>query len=256
MPLEVWYTSLQVGSIVLLGLTFIVGGGAIFTGIKVNRRQAILIEGLKRQNLETESKLEAERTTRLELERSITPRQFPLTNIGGKHNWDGLAQFAGSNATVEYLPDWEARRAALQIANLLKVAGWNVIEVKGNPDLEGGFWDGIVAMPYRPIDFSQMGPGSEFQRRVEASDSLVAFLKGYNWVARTQAGDRNAAQIIRVAIGFKPNPYFVPPELKRLREEFDRVREEGARRAKEIEERALRDLKIQQEKERKLREQH
>src|SRR6266478_5657937 len=51
-------------------------------------------EELKAKNLATESKLEEELKTRLELEKSLTPRELPIILEGPKANFDSLRPFA------------------------------------------------------------------------------------------------------------------------------------------------------------------
>jgi len=80
-------------------------------------------EELRGQNLATESRLEEERRTRLELEKTLAPRQISLEIDHGKTNIDPLRRFAGIHMIVEYLPEAEPIRAAENIVWLTQEAG-------------------------------------------------------------------------------------------------------------------------------------
>ena len=129
-------------------------------------------ELLKSQNLATESKLaaanralEAERATRLELEKSLAPRSFEIKVAASPDsNFEELKPFGGTNVIFEVLTDAEARRAANEIGNLVGFAGWKVVSVKSNPELWPGFFDGVSIVP--PEDFL-----SDFQGKLIRTNS-------------------------------------------------------------------------------------
>src|ERR1700723_112706 len=84
-------------------------------------------EELKVQNLATETRLEKERQTRLELEKSLTPRVLKIvSSIDDRATYAPLQPFAGIKVIFNILPDAEAQRAANNIGNLIKFAGWKV----------------------------------------------------------------------------------------------------------------------------------
>jgi hypothetical protein len=251
--LESLNTALEVASAILLGLTFIVGTGAIFTSHVLNKRQeerialvqkdtadannragvasqraseaderakglVVMAETLRQQNIATELALEKERTTRLGLEQSLTPRQIPLIFKGaprdGKSNVDSLRLFPGMNAIVEVLPDAEARRAASDMVFLLKEAKWNVVSASLNPSLEIPHWDGVTiehrTYPGVPT------PEAKADHAQQAAETLLIFLRANNWDRiRTRPvfpdkHDEIAANTVRISVGFKPSPYFDP----------------------------------------------
>ena len=166
-------------------------------------------EELKRQNLATETRLEEERRTRFRLERALAPRQFFIRL--NPNNFDDLTPFAGTNAIINHAQDVEARRAADQIANLLRVARWNV-EVRPDPDMTGTFFDGVVVTQHLPIPKEPWDPNMAEMRRLErASETVVAFLTAQGWAARTFPGSsRHPANTVVIGVGLKPLPAPTP----------------------------------------------
>jgi hypothetical protein len=89
---------------------------------------------LRQQNLATESrlteanqKLEAERRTRLEIEKEISPRAVMVISKDGKMNIDPLKPFAGTQVILESIPDAEPRRAAETLGYAVQAAGWKIV---------------------------------------------------------------------------------------------------------------------------------
>jgi hypothetical protein len=128
---------------------------------------------------------------------------------GGKTNFDGLKPFAGMNVIVEFLPDTEASRAAASIVGIIKAAGWNVVRIDANTELE----DGVVILS---------PPGVRAMETAPAADALLDLLTSNNWEAHTFPEVNIPDKTIKVTVGFKPSPYFFPQEMK---DEMKRIRE-------------------------------
>jgi hypothetical protein len=112
-------------------LTVFFAGVALVSGLIVNKRQARTISTLQeaaalqqgknleleKGNIEAQKALEEERSTRLEMEKSFSPRAISLTvNKDGTTSVDTLRPFAGIGMIVEFVPDAEASRAASNVA--------------------------------------------------------------------------------------------------------------------------------------------
>lgn len=200
-------------------------------------------EELKQQNLETESRLETERKTRLELEKSLSPRELPIILEGGKTNFDSLKPFAGMQVIFDVLPDAEALRAAGAIRQILEMAGWKTIQFTPRGDINIGYFDGVMIESLPGPELMQAIGSQEqaalWQRLDEAGEALEDFLSSNNWEARATFREPNKAPIppstIKIVVGFKPNPYFAPEWAKKMNEEIKKSREEMKKRRAEIE---------------------
>lgn len=162
MPLEDWNTILQFASAVLLGLTFAVGAGAIFTGYLIGKQQEEHIAATGRDAAEAHKKAaeagegtakalaeaatanaraaeanriaEGERLARIKIEerlawRLLNPEQ--QSRIASK-----LSGFKGNRVDVGASPvTVEAGRFAKQIQEVLARAGWTSDLTKGPMDL-------------------------------------------------------------------------------------------------------------------------
>jgi hypothetical protein len=181
------------------------------------------------------SELEAKRA---ELEKSLinlaicnAPRVIPFWSVGNtKTSSDPLKPFAGRQAIIEFVPDAEARRAALSIYGSLDRAGWKIIRISPLDGLE----DGVEIQPYiAPLPTSEFSP--EWQslwqseiRSGEAADAVIDFLHSYNWQAkRGWPVDENGHMIrdtkilppdtLRIRVGLYPSVTYVsPPGAKDL----------------------------------------
>jgi hypothetical protein len=193
---------------------------------------------LKQQNLITEAKLEDERKTRLELEKSLAPRVLVIrSDAQGRTNLDGMTPFAGIQAIIEYLPDPEVARTAQQIASAVVRTGWKVVGIVPKPDMNASFFDGVKVTPYakRGPDMPTREEDKQGKWCLAAASSLVEVLRESGWQATIfPAGkDELPFNTVKIRVGLKPNPYFSPVKdieerfgqeedkyLKRLREEF------------------------------------
>jgi hypothetical protein len=181
-------------------------------------------EELKAINLATESKLEQERKTRLELEQSLAPRILPFQLGPGDHtSFDVLKPFAGIEVIVGYLPDAEATRATDAVRNVIGLAGWKIISTVPRPDVNMGYFDGVVVETNKRAWLEQ-----DRKKELFAARTLVEFLKSNDWEARVSIStmDDIPKNTIRVIIGFKPNPYFEPEWVKEAKEKSKKMNDE------------------------------
>lgn len=145
MTLESWNTVLQFASAVLLGLTFAVGAGAIFTNHILSKRQEGRIASVQKEAAEAnkqagqafqraseaderaralEVRAEELRRQNLELEMRLAHRRI------GKADHDKFVQalrpYRGSVVNLTKLGDAEAADFADDIIGVLRDSGWNV----------------------------------------------------------------------------------------------------------------------------------
>jgi hypothetical protein len=211
--LDNWYTALQVMSAIILALT-------VAVGYVVSKRQATQIanaeletarvreraEDLAKQNLDTESRLEAERLARLQLEQTLAPRALPyrFSKVGGS-SVDALKPFAGTQVIIIVEPDREARRLAGHIKHSLEAADWKIVAV-ARPLDEAELPDGVTIEVRRPMDAPS--PLSAPQRALVhllESNKLETHsfqLANVGWPASVPDN------VMLVKVGFKPDTYF------------------------------------------------
>jgi multidrug efflux pump subunit AcrA (membrane-fusion protein) len=103
-------------------------------------------EELRRQNLTTETTLESERSTRLQLEKSLAPRVLPYRiYVDETTNVDDLRVFGAMDVSLQYVRDAEAERTAANLKYLFEKAGWRVTSF--SPSSEN-LADGVFIMGY------------------------------------------------------------------------------------------------------------
>jgi hypothetical protein len=163
---------------------------------------------------------------------------------------DPLRPFAGREAIIEYISfDAEARRAALNIAESLKQAGWKVVKITP----VDGIADGTDIEPYNVPLIRRMHEPKEQRmkdedshlRALDAADALVGFLHSYNWQAKQgwpQGDDNIPLDGLKVRVGLYPAVAYVSPPGSKVsaetkqqfnqhwREEFRRQKSELAKR--------------------------
>lgn len=154
----------------------------------------------------------AARHREAELEKSIAPRVLPidLDDVS-------LKPFAGTHFVLEVLPEFEAIRAANHIKRLVGGAGWFIDKTDRNPQLDAEAFDGVtISDSSTKTDLAQAG---------KASAALTMWLKCHGWEARLSGvpipiskGLNNksitlasADDVVRIAVGFKPDTFFVMP---------------------------------------------
>ena len=197
---------------------------------KAQKARDLAIDAIDKYS-NAESKLESERRTRVDLEKSLAPRVIRLNSEKVKAEIDSLRRFARVNVIFELLPDAEAQRAAGNIAALLRAAGFTNISVRINPSMSLSPFDGVLI--FRRKFF---GPGADVMEDKDgskpASDALLDVLRSNDWEADTRdiKPDRYkelAPSTMQIAIGLKPYPYFFPPETKEEILERDKAEQWG-----------------------------
>lgn len=192
---------LKVISGVLAAFTFLAGAAALVTGTISGNRQAERILMLEKGNLELARTLESERTTRLELEQSVAPRTI-------KQVPDNIKQFAGTPVFIVNLDDFDARRLAYQLEEILKAAGWKVTRYHTLPAETSGWFDGICV----EIN-ADAGSRPEDRSRV-AADALVGLFNVNNIEAELclplegMYFPKFNENTMRISIGLRPMAYF------------------------------------------------
>jgi hypothetical protein len=156
---------------------------------------------------------------------------------------DPLKPFASRQAIIEFVPDAEARRAALSIAEMLKQAGWKIVRITPVDGID----DGTDIEPYKvPITRmvhesreQQMKDSDSHLRASEAADALVGFLHSYNWQAKRgwPLGDDNIPPDgLKVRVGlYPPVTYVTPPGAKDLAEATAKFEQQRENSRKQIE---------------------
>ena len=143
MTLESWNTFFQIGSAVLLGLTFLVGTGAIWTSQILNAR-------LNRQVAETRLDLERQRERAanaerqlLELQQRVAWRRFTPEQREALSKSLTAAEPKGLVHVANLLGDGEANAFAAEIEGVLRTAGWQTAplgQVMFAPEGPIGLW--------------------------------------------------------------------------------------------------------------------
>jgi hypothetical protein len=190
------------------------------------------------KNLETSLELEKERVLRKELEASMFPREIPLkVYIDDTTNFDELREYAGTEYILETIADFEARRAATNLGNLLNAAGWKLVratEINDAPD--GVTVESPLPPEGDPMNGDEAWSVAERQSMATRSRALdlIAFLAGNKWDAMPDWGKREELPVtmVRIKVGFHSNPYFtkqLSPELANI---MDRVADAKRRMAR------------------------
>jgi len=141
------------------------------------------VNAAKSQLSAAEATEKEEQQALINMSTCLTPRVIPQWKV--INGWterslvDPLKPLAGTNVVIEYVPDFETRRAAFSILNVLQSAGWKVTSISAGTTL----LDGVYIEPHRlssPTDSGGVPDGSKAE---DAADSLVAFLRSFNWQA-------------------------------------------------------------------------
>lgn len=190
-------------------------------GIKIadaSRKASEADERAKQAALETEH----EKLARLELEKALAPRELPLiVYADGTSNIDLLRRFAGTEALVEYIPDFEAARTAGNVVWLLEQAGWKIISAKVSTDF---MFNGVTFEQYMPTKKQdETLPEVEARGAIQAASGNLAHAAAAvfvlnDWDARrgwTSRGEIGTNQV-RVRVGFKTPPVSLNPEMKKM----------------------------------------
>lgn len=220
MKLEDWNTVLQFASAVLLGLTFAVGAGAIFTGYLISKRQDERIVATERGTADAnkraaeagegtakalaEAAATNERANKLEIEAArqrerAAKAEHDLLELQQRLAWRrispkehvafvaALKPFAGSIVEVTKIGDSEAGQFADDIVSVFIEAGWGV---------QRNFV-GIDSPPTYGLRCS-INEGSP------AGKALAAILRALPTVSVAHAA--SSAVVAQVFVGLKPPP--------------------------------------------------
>ena len=153
-------------------------------------------EALRKQNLELESKVEKERSGRLEMETVIAPRTMEQRQTAKQ-----LERFSGISVIVESLAESEPWRTAGQIAWTVNNAKWNVLPGMQRFLDTTGFFDGVAVE-------ANVGARPQEDRASEAADALVKVLTINNIQANRRPTINLPLNTIRIRVGLKPAGYF------------------------------------------------
>jgi hypothetical protein len=200
-------------------------------------------EALRSQNLETQRRLvaaqealEQEKKMRLELEKSLAPRDFSAPNPSNVARFDAFMEkenamkhFAGIEATIEVIPDFEARRAAGIIEHKIKEAGW----VVASKTLVDATPDGVTLWRHSSnlLKNRLAVPTAELQSE-QAASALAVFLDALGWqdvkIKSGSVGETGGPYVpanrVVIQVGFKPHPFFDPGGVKKIRERYEEIR--------------------------------
>jgi hypothetical protein len=194
---------------------FPVALGTIYIGYRSGLEKDAKARAQEERTALINTELEQTKNKGRELELSLARREIPFVTSGdGTTNIDTLRRFGGFNVVIEYLPEVEPRRAARSLHETLKLAGWNIVSVAANTELESPFFDGVKCDPYNALFRPDKPVLSDRSKSVEACNTLVTFLKEKNWEATTFAGipGELPPDTVRVRIGFKPLPHVLTTE--------------------------------------------
>jgi len=196
------------------------------------------------QLMQLKGEAEKTKTDLINLAVCNAPRVINSWSIGlpaAKSYVDSLRPMAGQRVFIEFVPDAEARRAAIGIAQALFDAHWNVEiplrSVEGLPD-------GVSVQP----SWSAGIP----MHAIDAADKLLDFLHSFNWQAgRGFPTDPQGklirdekvlpAEAIRIQVGLYPAVVYVNPpgqkeftsRMEELKKEREKTDAESKRKRKE-----------------------
>jgi hypothetical protein len=199
---------------------------------------AVWMTGNRQQeaiNTRAQSDLEAEKTKRLGMEKSLGRRDVAMTtDENGKWNIEPLKEFTGIEAEIGFIPDdSDARRAAQALSFVLASSGWKVLSVYPDSRADRIPGDGVEISSYSHL-FNKKEPddrNTEQKFHDEymetwcrlAANTLAAFLSSEpnNWENVRWSFDDPDATLppnrIRIRISYRPMEYFqglgLSPEL-------------------------------------------
>jgi hypothetical protein len=156
-------------------------------------------------------------------------------------NIDSLRPFAGTDAVIEYVQDFEARQATRNLVFILKKAGWNIKSLRPftngvSRDIPESMQRNVIIDKFR---IARNKDGSSFtseqvmsERSAQrAEEALSEFLFGENgWETRPWYPERGTMPLnqVRILVGRRPNPFAMDPQsvesamemMKRFRQHF------------------------------------
>jgi len=229
------------------------------------RRQATI---LTQRNLATEShlteanqELEDERKKTFDMEVWLSPRVLPMIGEPRGLTWERIVYYSGINANINSVVDEESRRAAGQIAAVIRKAGWNIVGLTSDSNRQVTLTDnlgttqmadGVTVLSHRTPKSGVVGTSFDEPRSKEAAGVLSDLLDDNGWdvVAVPGDPDPNARlwvppNTVRIEVGLKPNPYISPNLPKNIQEQRKKIIEQD-RQAREARHRAREHEQIQE----------
>jgi len=182
MTLSDWHSLFQLLSVVLLFLTFAVGGGAVLIGNRINKEQARKLlsfeeqimtakasqEKLRQENLQLSIKLEEEQKERFKIEERVASRRIPerqRSELASR-----LKSFAGQTVSIWFKAgDHEGAMFASDIASTLKAAQWDVYA----PASVMEFAEAGHRGPTTPFETGVVVVSTGHDASIRASDAVV-----------------------------------------------------------------------------------
>jgi hypothetical protein len=230
-----WETVYWVSQLLLV----VFAGVALISGAVVNKRQSKQLlalettleeqrqrtEGLQNDNIKAQSDLEKERSSRIEMEKSLAIREVALFSVRGVSNVEGLKPFAGVKFVVRSLPEAEPSRAAESLISVLEIVGW----VKTGREISGEY----MSQQYDGVTVSTGLAERSTESERAAAKALVDFLKMNGWEARKGRPHVSTPNVIQITVGFKPAPYFLSKQHEEWRQEFKRLYDDAEAKEQE-----------------------
>jgi len=170
--------------------------------------------------------------------------QWSMSDPSGTKSYvDSLRPMAGQTVFIEFVPDAEARPAALNLARALADAQWSVRPLK----VVDGLADGVSVQPSLPVLTESAKGEMLYLRASGAAEKLVDFLHSYNWQAAVGAPRDAQGKIIhdektlplgaiQIQIGlYPPAVYVSPPGEKELTSRAEELKQEEEKKAEKAE---------------------
>lgn len=148
-----------------------------------------------------QAKLEAERITRLGLQRSVLHRMIGSTAVGTASNFDSLKPFKGTLIVFEHSPEREPAMFSGNLAPFAINSGWAMLDKWWSVPAKRELPDGVTVESY-------VGPHGETDSSSDAADAFATFLRnnGIDGVRRSAASRGELPpNAVRVLIGQMPD---------------------------------------------------
>lgn len=170
----------------------------------------------RKQEIDLESRAAELKGQLVNLAVCNAPRVLSYWQSGDKSSFDPLLKFSGQVVAIEFVDDNEAKRAALNIAGILKLAKWDVQSVR----LAGGLQDGVAIHTRVPDSGAEHMATTKVR---ESATALTDFLHAYHWeaimdFAKDAHGKASwedgiiAREAVRVQVGLYPASVYVAPD--------------------------------------------
>lgn len=151
-------------------------------------------EELRKNNLILESKVEEERSSRIELEQAVSPRIMEQYKTS-----EALKILTGVTAIITNVPDLESQKMAGQLTATLNMAGW---KIQFSPyDPKEVYSDGVIIE-------KNVGAVPKEDIAPKAAELLLTQLKNNKIECRTHPTIDLPPNTIVVKVGFKPYTFF------------------------------------------------